>query len=92
MSAPLGALVGWFTLRARRAGALAGIAGMGVAGVASGLLAAPGVVIDPHVFRDPRWTMGLAVGAVIGCLIGWYVWDVVRARNRHTLITPHSDW
>ena len=43
-----------------------------------GVLAVAGVVFDPRVFRDPRWTMGLGVGAVIGCLIGWYVWDLVR--------------
>jgi hypothetical protein len=41
--APLGALVGWLTLCPRRTGVLAWIAGMGVAGVASGLLAFAGV-------------------------------------------------
>lgn len=51
---------------------------MSLAGVMSGALAVAGVMFDPRVFRDPRWTMGLGVGAVIGCLMGWYVWDLVR--------------
>ena len=77
-SVPLGALVGLFTLRPRRAGIFAGAAGMAVAGLLSGALAAAGLVFDPRAFQDPRWTAGLAVGAVIGCLVGWYVWDVLR--------------
>jgi hypothetical protein len=77
-SVPLGALVGLFTLRPRRAGVFAGVAGMAVAGLLSGALSAAGVVFDPRAFQDPRWTVGLAVGALIGCLVGWYVWDVAR--------------
>src|SRR4051812_8162535 len=61
-SVPLGALVGLFTLRPRRAGVLAGMAGMAVAGLASGALAAAGVVLDPGVMSDPRWAVGLAAG------------------------------
>src|SRR5262245_60771436 len=78
LSLPLGAVVGLFTLRPRFAGVLAGMAGMGVAGVVSGVLAILGVVLDPKATTDPRQTVGLAVGALIGCLIGWYVWDVLR--------------
>lgn len=78
VSVPLGAVVGRLTLRPRRAGVLAGVAGMGVAGLLSGALSVAGVVFDPRVFQDPRWIVALAAGAVIGCLIGWYVWDVVR--------------
>ena len=77
-SVPLGALVGLFTLRPRRAGVFAGIAGMAVAGLVSGALAAAGVVFDLREFQDPQWTVGLAAGAVIGCLVGWYAWDVLR--------------
>jgi hypothetical protein len=78
VSVPLGALVGWFTLRPARAGTLGGMAGMAVAGVVSGATAALGMVLDPHEFTSPRLAMALGAGAVFGCLIGLYVWDVVR--------------
>ena len=78
VSAPMGAAVGALTLRPRRAGVLAGMAGMMVAGALSGALSVAGVVFDPTTFQDPRWTVGLAAGAVVGCLLGWYVWDVAR--------------
>lgn len=77
-SVPLGAAVGFFTLKPRRAGLLAGIVGMVVAGVISGAANAIGVALDPRVLTDPRWAVGFGVAAVIGCLIGWYVWDVAR--------------
>ena len=78
VAAPIGAVVGVFTLRPRRAGALAGAAGMLVAGLTSGALSAIGLVFDPAVLQDPRWTVGLGVGAVIGGFAGMYVWDVLR--------------
>lgn len=90
-SIPLGALVGRFTLRPRRAGVLAGIASMAVAGLVSGALAAAGVVFDPRVFQDPRWTVGLAAGAVIGCLVGWYVWDVLRGTQPPANEAPDAE-
>ncbi len=77
-SVPLGAVVGLFTLRPRRAGVLGGMAGMAVAGLLSGAMFAAGLAFDPRLFQDPRWTAGLAVFAVIGCLVGAYVWDVAR--------------
>lgn len=90
VSVPLGAAVGAYTLRPRRAGVLAGVAGMGVAGLLSGVFWAAGVVLAPRVFRDPRWTVGLAAGAVVGCLVGWYVWDVVRGPQSQ-VGTPPQD-
>src|SRR5262245_24177061 len=78
VSVPLGAAVGAFTLRPVRAGVMAGAAGMAVAGLLSGALSVAGVLFDPATFPDPRWTVGLAAGAVVGCLAGWYVWDVAR--------------
>jgi hypothetical protein len=77
-SVPLGALVGLLTLRSPRAGVFAGMAGMAVACLASGAFTVLGVVFDPRVFRDPRWTTGLGAAAVIGGLAGWYVWDEFR--------------
>lgn len=78
-SAPLGAIVGLFTLQPRRAGVLAGVAGMVVAGLVSGALSAIGLIFNPAVLQDPRWTAGLGVGAVAGGLAGMYVWDVARS-------------
>ncbi len=78
VSAPLGAIVGWFTLRPPRAGVLAGMAGMAVAGVVSGGSAALGVVLKPGVITNPRQAIALSPGAVVGCLVGWLVWDSLR--------------
>lgn len=91
VSIPLGAVVGLLTLRPPWTGALAGMTGMAVAGLLSGALSAAGVLFDPRAFRDPRWTVGLAVGAVIGCLIGWYVWDVVRGSSPPDEVAPRDD-
>jgi hypothetical protein len=90
VSVPLGAAVGLFTLRPRRAGVLAGMAGTAVAGVLSGALSAAGLVFDPRVFQDPRWTTGLAVGALFGCFAGWYVWDVIRGPQPPAGDPPHD--
>ncbi|WP_020474652.1 hypothetical protein [Zavarzinella formosa] len=83
-SMPLGAVVGRFTLRPPRAGVLAGIAGMAVAGVISGVLAALGAILDPRVLTNPRQAVALGAGAVVGCLVGWLVWDTMRGPQSGT--------
>ena len=88
VSVPLGALVGQFTLRPRRAGVLAGAAGMAVAGVVSGVSAALGVVLDPGIITNPRQAVALGAGAVVGCLVGWLVWDSVRGPQPPTTGGP----
>jgi apolipoprotein N-acyltransferase len=78
VSIPLGAVVGYFTLRPPRAGVLAGISGMATAAGLSWVATLLGVMLDPRTVNDPRWALALGAGAVLGCLFGWYIWDVVR--------------